>query len=123
MMNGNGSFLCIYACTEHTCRTKQHTDCTVVHSLDKCLALLVVFCFLYKADLICRNAVVFHELAFDFGVDIPFVRLVCSQIRENELCSFLCVEFVVILGNIIGTMRSLIVGVVLVMGAYHSHIQ
>src|SRR5690554_4310864 len=104
MMNGNGSFLCIYACTEHTCRTKQHTDCTIVHSFDKCLALLVVFCFLYKADFVCRYAVVFYELAFDFGVNIPFIGLVGSQIGENELCSFLCIEFVVILCDINGTM-------------------
>lgn len=53
---------------------------TVVHSLDKSFTFLVVLRLLYKSDFVCRYAVFFYELAFNFGVDIPFVRLIRSQI-------------------------------------------
>src|SRR5690606_7159563 len=123
MMNGNSSFLCVYASSEHTCRTEQYTDFALVHSVDKFLTLLIIFRFLNKPYFVRRYAVVLHEFAFYFGVHVPFAGLVGSQIGENELRSFLCVELVVILGDIYRTMRSLVVGMVVVYTTYHTHIE
>ena len=122
-MDGNGSFLCVYTRTQHTRRTEQHTDFALVHSFDKLLALLIIFRFLYKPYFVRRDAVVFHQLALDFRVHVPFARLVGSQIGENELRSFLCIVLVIILGDICRTMRSLVVGMVGVPAAYHTHIE
>ncbi|COX33433.1 Uncharacterised protein [Mycobacterium tuberculosis] len=89
MMHGNGSFLCVYASSEHTRRTEQYTDFALVHPVDKVFTLLVIFRLLNKPYFVCRYAVVFYEFAFNFGVHIPFAWLVSSQIRKNKLSSFL----------------------------------
>src|SRR5690606_9909589 len=90
---------------------------------DEFLTFLIIVGFLNESDFVCGYAVIFHELAFDFGVHIPFTGLIGAQIGEHELCSFLCVVPVVIFGNVCRTMRSLIVGMVFVPAAYHTHIQ
>ena len=122
-MHGYGSFLRIHTRAQHTGRTEQHPDFTLVHSIDKVFALLIIFRFLNKPHFVCRYAVVFYELAFDFGVHIPFARLIGSQIGEHELRSFLCVELFVILGDVCRTMRSLIVRMVFIYPAYQTHIK
>jgi hypothetical protein len=38
--------------------------------------------------LFLRDIVVFHELASDFTVDVPLVRLISAQVRENVMRSF-----------------------------------
>ncbi|MNT36988.1 hypothetical protein D3C72_1731030 [compost metagenome] len=78
MMDGNGSFLCIYTGTQHAGRTEQHTDFPLIHTAYKLLALLIIFSFLYKTDFMCRYAVIIYKFALDFPIDVPFSRLVST---------------------------------------------
>ena len=121
-MNCNGFFLCIHASSKHTCRTENHTNFTLVHILDKSFTLVIVFGFLYKTDFVCRNTVIFHKFAFYFRIYIPFARLVGAEVGKDKLCTFLCIEFVVIFRNVCRTMGCFIVGMVIISTANHSHI-
>ena len=52
---------------------------------------------------------VFHQLALDFGIGIPFARLIRTEITEYKLRSFLLIELPVVLRYLGGTVGSLVV--------------
>ena len=52
---------------------------------------------------------IFHQLSFDFAVRIPFAWLVCAEVTEHELRSFLLIELPVVLRYLGGTVGSLVV--------------
>ena len=83
-MDTNCSALGIYASAEHGCGTEQYTDIAVVHRLDYRLAAPLCLTLLNKAYLMRRNTIILNQLALDFGIDIPFARLVSAEVTENE---------------------------------------
>ena len=52
---------------------------------------------------------VFHQLALDFAVGIPFTGLVSAEITEHKLRSFLLIELLVVLRYLGGTVGSLVI--------------
>ena len=124
MMNRHSPFLGIDTSSEHGRGAEQYTDTALVHGRDDRLTCLLVLALLYETDFISRNAVVLHQFTLDFRIDRPtLVTLPCTQIREYKLCSLLCIEATVVVGNHLGTVRSLVVRMVFVVRAYHTHIQ
>jgi len=124
MMDGDTPFLRVHTCSEHGGGTEQHTHRSGVHGIYHRLACLVGLALLNEAHLACRDAVVLRQLPLYLAVHVPPVaRLVRSQIREHELRAFLRIIPVVILRNRLGAVRSLVVGVVLIMRVYHAHVE
>ena len=124
MMDGDTPFLRIHARSEHGGGTEQHAHRSGVHGVYHRLARLVGLALLNEAHLACRYAVVLRQLPLYLTVHVPPVaRLVRPQIREHELRAFLRVVFMVILRNRLGTVGSLVVGVVFVVRVYHAHIE
>ena len=124
VMDCHTPFLRIHARSEHTRRAEQHAHRPGVHGVYHRLACLVSLALLNEAHLACRYAVVLRQFPLYLAVHVPPVaRLVCPQIRENELRSLVCVVFMVILRYHLGAVGSLVVGVVFVIRVYHAHIQ
>ena len=115
MMNGYGTFLGVHTCAEHGGGTEQHAYCSLVHACNERLSCLVSLGFLNKAYLLSRNAVIFHQLSFDFAVGIPLARLVCAEIAEHKLRSFLLIELPVVLRNLGGTVGGFVVHMISVL--------
>ena len=84
-----------------------HADVPLVHRLNHRLALLGLG-FLNEAYLVFGDAVVFHQLALDFAVRVPLVRLVRAEVAEHELRPFMFGIAVVILRNHVGAMGRLV---------------
>src|SRR5574344_2610594 len=123
MMDGDTPFLRVHARSEHRGGTKQYTHRPGVHGVYHCFASLVRLALLNEAHLACRYAVILRQFSLYLAVHVPPVaRLVCTQIRENELRAFLRVVFMVILSYHLGAVARLVVGVVFVIGIYHAHI-
>ena len=88
MMDGHGPFLCVDTRTQFLCGTEKKTDAARVHVPEQFLACVVAVRLLDEPYLFLRDIVVFHELASDFTVDVPLVRLISAQVRENVMRSF-----------------------------------
>ena len=124
MMERNRPFLRVHARSEHTRRAEQHPHLTFVHGIYHRLASLVGLALLNETYLACRNTVVLNQLAFNFAVHAPFSRLIRPQIREYELCAFLCVILFIVFRNLGGTVARLVVRVVVVLVRInHAHIE
>ena len=124
MMDGDTPFLCIHARSKHGGRAKQHAHRPGIHGVYHRLASLVSLAFLNEAHFACRYAVVLRQLPLYLTVHVPPVaRLVRPQIREYELRSLVRVVFMVILRYHLGAVARLVVGMVFVIGVYHTHIQ
>ena len=124
MMDGDTPFLRIHARSEHGGGTEQHAHRSGVHGVYHRLARLVGLALLNEAHLACRYAVILRQFPLYLAVHVPPVaRLVCTQIREDELRSLVRVVFMVILSYHLGTVARLVVGMVFIIGVYHAHIQ
>ena len=124
VMDSNTPFLRVYARSEHGGGTEQHAHRPGVHGIYYRLACLVGLALLNEAHLACRYAVILRQFSLYLAVHVPPVtRLVCPQIRENELRSLVRVVFMVILRYHLGAVARLVVGMVFVIGVYHTHIQ
>jgi len=123
MMHRDGSFLRIDARSEHGGRAENNPHLALVHRVDNGLAGFLVLTLLNEANLRGGDAVILHELAFDFAIHVPLPRLERPQIREDELRSFLLVVFAVVFGNHAGAVARLIVHVVVVVRVDQSHIE
>ena len=124
MMNCHTPFLCVHTCSEHGGGAEQHTHRSGIHGVYHRLPSLVGLALLNEAHLAWWYAVILRQLSLDFRIDVPPVaRLVCPQIRENELRAFLRVVFLIILRDYFGTVARLVVGVVFVMRVYHAHVK
>jgi len=124
MMDCDTPFLRVHTRAEHGGGAEQHAHRPGVHGIYHRLPRLVGLALLNESYLAWRYAVILRHLALDFRIDVPPVaRLICPQVRENELCAFLRVVFLVILRNHLGTMACLVIGVVFVMRVYHAHVE
>ena len=112
MMNRYRPLLGVHAHAEHRRRTKDDADVTAVHGLHHRLLGLLVLAFLDETDLRRRDAVVLHELALDLRVHVPFARLVCSEVREDELRTLLLVILSIVLAEQLGAMAGFVVDVI-----------
>ena len=68
MMDGDTPLLRIDTCAQHGGRTEEHTHRPFIHGGYHRLACLVRLALLYEAHLMAGDAVVLHQLAFDFGI-------------------------------------------------------
>ena len=70
------------------------------------------------------DAVVLHQLAFDFGIDIPAIaRLIGAKVRKDKLRTFLRIIPAVILRYCLGAVARLVVGMVLIGRVNHAHVE
>ena len=88
MMDGHGTFLRVDTRAQFLCGTEKETDAARVHVPEQFLARVVAVRLLDEPYLFLRDIMVFHELASDFTVDVPLVRLISAQVREYELTGF-----------------------------------
>ena len=124
MMNCHTPFLCVHTRSEHGGGAEQHTHRPGVHGIYHRLPSLVGLALLNEAHLAWRYAVVLRQLALDFRIDVPpIARLICPQVRENELRSLLRVVFLVIFRDHLGTVARLVVGMVFIIRVYHAHVE
>ena len=147
MMHRDGSFLRIDARSEHGGRAENNPHLALVHRVDNGLARFLVLALLNEAYLRGGDAVILHELAFDFAVHVelrstllllgrgnkfplpslnrrgPLPRLKRPQIREDELRSFLLVVLAVVFGNHAGAVACFVVHVVVVVRVDHTHVE
>ena len=124
MMNCHTPFLCVHTRSEHGGGAEQNTHRSGIHGVYHRLPSLVGLALLNEAHLAWRYAVILRQLALDFRIDVPPVaRLICPQVRENELRAFLRVVFLVILRDHLGTVARLVIGVVFIMRVYHAHVE
>ena len=123
MMHRHGTLLGVHTRAEHGGGAEEHAYPPVVHRIDDRFLAFLVLELLYKTYLMGRDAVVLHELALDFAVNAPLPGLIGAQIRENELRSLLCIVSLVILGNHPGAVGRLVVGMVVIGGIDHAHIE
>ncbi len=70
-----------------------------------------------------RNTVIFNQLSLNLGIDIPFAGLISAKVTENKLCATLSIIFVIIFGNHLGAVRSLVVRIIFIRRRNHAHIQ
>ena len=118
------SLLGVHARAEHGCRAENDTDVAAVHGLYHRFLGFLILAFLDEANLRGRDAVILHEFAFDFRVHVPFARLVCSEIGENELRPLLLVILAVILAEQLDAMAGFVVDVIRVLDRIdHAHIE
>ena len=122
-MHRDRPLLCVHTRSEHTRRTEQHPDTAIVHGTDDRLFRFLRLGFLYEAYLMSGNTVILYQFPFNLAIHAPLSRLVSPQIREYELCPFLFVIPVIVFGNQFGAMARLVVRMVFVVRAYHTHIQ
>ena len=115
MMNGYGTFLGVHTCAEHGGGTEQHAYCSLVHACNERLSCLVGLGFLNEAYLLSGYAVVFHQLALDFGIGIPFAWLIRTEITEYKLRSFLLLKLVIVFRNLGGTVGGFVVHMISVL--------
>ena len=111
-MDGDTTFLGVDSRAQHLGAAEQHPDFALVHGGDHRLALLLGLGFLNETYLVFGDAVILHQLALDLAIRVPLVGLVGSQIRKDELRTFVLGVFVIIAGNHIRTMCYLVVLVV-----------
>ena len=124
MMDCHTPFLRIHTRAEHGGGAEQHTHRSGVHGIYHRLPRLVGLALLNEAHLAWRYTVVLRQFALDFRIDVPPVaRLVCPQIRENELRAFLGVVFLIILRDHLGTVTRFVVGMIFVIRVYHAHVE
>ncbi|EEZ24562.1 hypothetical protein HMPREF0101_03538 [Bacteroides fragilis] len=124
MMDSHTPFLGVHTRSEHRGRAEQHTHRPGVHGVYHRLPRLVGLALLNEAHLAWRYTVVLRQFALDFRIDVPPVaRLVCPQIRENELRAFLGVVFLIILRDHLGTVTRFVVGMIFVIRVYHAHVE
>ena len=124
MMDSHTPFLGVHTRSEHRGRAEQHTHRPGVHGVYHRLPRLVGLALLNEAHLAWRYAVILRQFALDFRIDVPPVaRLVCPQIRENELRAFLGVVFLIILRDHLGTVTRFVVGMIFVIRVYHAHVE
>ena len=64
--------------------------------------------------LLSGYAVVFCQFALHFRIGIPHARLVCAKTAELELRAFLLLKLAVVLSNLGGTVRSLVIHMIFV---------
>ena len=58
---------------------------------------------------------VFHQLALDFGIGIPFARLIRTEITEYKLRSFLLLKLVIVFRNLGSTVGGFVVHMISVL--------
>ena len=122
-MDSHTPSLCVDTCTQHGGGTEQHPHRAFVHGSYHRLSCPLVLTFLNEADFRGRYAVVFYQLALDFGIHVPFARSVCSQVGEHELRTLVAVVALVVVGYHLGAMARLVVGMVVTGRVYHAHVE
>ena len=81
MMDGHTPLLRIDACAQHGGGAEEYAHRTLIHGGYHRLACLVRLALLYEAHFMAGDAVVLHQLALDFGIDIPAVaRLIGTKV-------------------------------------------
>ena len=111
-MHGNGTLLSIDTRTKGRGGAKQHPDFTFVHQVNHFLFDLITAGFLNETDFLGRNTIVIHQFIFDLLEDVPLVRFIGTQIAEDELCSLLLIELLIIFRNESRTMTGFVVRVI-----------
>ena len=108
MVHADDSLLGIDSRSEFLRRAEEHPDFPVVHGIEYRLPHLVARGFLYEADLLRRNTVVFNQFAFDLRIDVPDARLIGREVAENHLCAFLIFVSPVVFSDVGGTAAGLV---------------
>ena len=102
------TFLGIASRTEFLRRAEEHPDFPFVHGVEHRLPHLVAHGFLYEADLLRRNTVVFDQFAFDLRIDVPDAGLIGREVAENHLRAFLIFVSSIVFCDVGGTAAGLV---------------
>ena len=98
-MDGHGPLLGVDSRSQFLGGAEKETDASGVHVVKQFLTRVVAVRLLNETDLLFRNVMVFHQLAPDFAVNVPFVRLVRAQVGKHELRALLVEILVVVFRN------------------------
>ena len=89
-------------------RAEEHPDFPFVHGVEHRLPHLVARGFLYEADLLRRNTVVFDQFAFDLRIDVPDAGLIGREVAKDHLRAFLIFVSPVVFSDVGGTAAGLV---------------
>ena len=110
LMDRDCPLLCVHTCAQHGSRTEDDTDVASVHGIHHRFLGFLILAFLNEAYFIGWNMIILYQLSLDFRIDVEVsAGLVSTQVRENKLCTFLCIVLSIIVIEHLGTVACLVV--------------
>ena len=123
VVHAGDSFLGIDSRSEFLRRAEKHPDFPFVHGVEHRLPHLVARGFLYEADLLRRNTVVFDQFAFDLRIYVPNAGFIGREIAKDHLRAFLIFVSPVVFCDVGGTAAGLVARRIRIRGTYQPHVE